>query len=114
MIGSFPQKIVLVEGRDITTVVCQDAPLKIFMTASIEERASRRLKQLQENKQDKQISLEDLKKEIAARDHNDSSRALAPLLKAKDALLFDTTGLSFTDCILKLSKSIEAAYAKSF
>ncbi len=113
MINSFPQKIVLVEGRDITTVVCQDAPLKIFMTASIEERASRRLKQLQENKQDKQISLEDLKKEIAERDHNDSSRELAPLVKAQDALLFDTTGLSFADCILKLSKSIEAAYARS-
>lgn len=113
MINGFPGKVVLVEGRDITTVVCPEAPLKIFMTASIEERATRRFKQLQEMKLKDAPTLEELKKEIAARDHNDSSRDLAPLLQAQDALLFDTTGLSFEDCIKKLSHSIEDAYGRS-
>ena len=106
LIKSFPGKVVLVEGRDITTVVCPEAPLKIFMTASIEERAKRRLAQLKDSKAETSINLEELIEEISKRDHNDSSRDLAPLLETKDSVHFDTGSLSFDDCVKKLSELV--------
>ena len=98
--------MVLVEGRDITTVVCPDAPLKIFMTASIAERAKRRFKQLKESNLNITKTLDELASEIAKRDHNDSSRDLAPLLETKDSIHFDTGSLPFDECVKKLSKLI--------
>lgn len=108
LINSFQQKTVLVEGRDIGTVVCPDAPLKIFMTASIEVRALRRLKQLEQVLVKNKKTLPELKQEISKRDHNDSTRKLAPLLKSDDAISFDTSGLSFDLCVEELSKVILA------
>jgi cytidylate kinase len=80
------------DGRDMGTVVFPRAPLKIFLTASPEERARRRYNQLKQKGSG--ASLSALSREIAERDARDSSRAVAPLVPAADAALIDSTGLS--------------------
>lgn len=79
------------DGRDMGTVIFPDAPYKVFLTASPEERAERRYKQLK----DKGVSVifDDLLREILARDARDANRAVAPLRPADDAVCIDTTGL---------------------
>lgn len=84
------------EGRDIGTVVFPDAELKIFLTASVQERARRRLADFQVQGQT-EINLLDLEQEIARRDQQDSTRAIAPLRKAIDAIEIQTDGLSIAD-----------------
>ena len=79
------------DGRDMGTVVFPQAPLKIFLTASPEERARRRYNQLKQKGSG--ASLSALSREIAERDARDSSRAVAPLVPAADAALIDSTGL---------------------
>jgi cytidylate kinase len=81
----------VVEGRDIGTVVCPAAELKVYLTASVEERARRRQQQLEE--QGVCIPLKTLERDILLRDSYDSGRSLAPLRRAKDALELDTTKL---------------------
>ncbi|KLO22412.1 cytidylate kinase [Marinitoga sp. 1197] len=81
---------VVIDGRDIGTVVLPDAEIKIFLTASIEERAKRRFKELIEKGED--VSLEDVMKEIEKRDIADSTRKIAPLKPAADAIIVNTTG----------------------
>ena len=91
------RKSVIMDGRDIGTNVLKDAEYKIFLTASAEERADRRFKELQE-KGDYQTYvqvLEDIKK----RDHNDMTRKLNPLRKAEDAIELDTTGMDIEQVI---------------
>ncbi len=90
----------IADGRDMGTVVFPDAPLKIFMDASPDERAGRRYKQLS----DKGISatLADLCEEIRARDARDRNRSIAPLKPADGAEVVDTTGLSPADVIGKV------------
>lgn len=107
LVNSYPNQTVLVDGRDIGTVVFPDAPLKIFMSASIEARAVRRLKQLQEAEPTHHITLEELKEDMLRRDLNDSNRKIAPLAQAKDAVLFETSDLSFEECVEKLSELIK-------
>jgi cytidylate kinase len=80
------------DGRDMGTVVFPHADLKIFLTASPEERALRRYKQLKDKGCD--VSLPALSREIAQRDSRDSTRAVAPLRPAPDAAVIDSTGLS--------------------
>jgi cytidylate kinase len=80
------------DGRDMGTVVFPDAPVKIFLTASAEERANRRYKQLREKGID--VSLSVLVKDIAERDERDAKRQAAPLNPAVDAVVLDTTELS--------------------
>ena len=80
------------DGRDMGTVVFPDAPLKIFLTASAEERALRRYKQLKDKGSD--VSLPALSREIAERDLRDQTRQVAPLRPAADAEVIDSTGLS--------------------
>jgi cytidylate kinase len=80
------------DGRDMGTVVFPDAPLKVYLTASAEERARRRYKQLIEK--GNSITLDSLLRDIRERDARDSSRAAAPLRPAADAVVLDTTGLS--------------------
>lgn len=80
---------VIMDGRDIGTVVLPDADLKIFLTASPEARAQRRWKELQEKGIDD--SLEKVLAEIIERDHNDTTRTAAPLRQAGDAVVVDTT-----------------------
>lgn len=91
---------VLMDGRDIATHVLPNADVKIFLTASIEERAMRRAKELQERGYD--VKLEDIKRDIAARDKADSEREISPLMQAEDAVLLDTTSLSIDEVVEKI------------
>lgn len=91
---------VVLDGRDIGTVVLPDADCKIFLTASAAVRAERRLKELKEKGIDQ--SFEDVLKDIEYRDYQDSHRKTAPLKQADDAVLIDTTNLSFEESYNKL------------
>ncbi len=88
---------VVLEGRDLGTVVVPDAEVKIFLTASVEERARRRQAQLEA--QGVHTSAEDLAKEIMTRDALDSGRETAPLRKAEDAIEVDTTSMAIEEVI---------------
>ena len=83
---------VIMDGRDIGTVVLPDAELKIFLVASPEARAKRRFKELQEKGSD--VSFEEVLRDLIARDEKDTSRAAAPLKKAEDAVEVDTSDLN--------------------
>lgn len=91
---------VLMDGRDIATHVLPNADVKIFLTASIEERARRRAKELQEKGYD--VKLEEIQRDIAARDKADSEREISPLMQAEDAVLLDTTALSIDEVVEKI------------
>jgi cytidylate kinase len=80
------------DGRDMGTVVFPGAQVKIFLTASAEERAARRYKQLKEK--GVAATLAALSKEIAERDERDTTRTISPLVASEDAVLLDTTGMS--------------------
>ena len=94
------------DGRDMGTVVFADAPFKVFLTASAQERANRRLKQLQ-NQGSKGI-ISQILSDVVARDERDSSRKHSPLKPAKDALIIDTTELSIDKVITQVSELIKA------
>lgn len=85
------------DGRDMGTVIFPDAPYKVFLTASAEERAQRRYKQLKEK--GVSVNLAGLLHEIAARDERDAGRAVAPLKPAQDAVIVDSTGTPITEVI---------------
>ncbi|HEX4853539.1 MULTISPECIES: (d)CMP kinase [Arenimonas] len=85
------------DGRDMGTVIFPDAPYKVFLTASAEERAQRRYKQLKEK--GVSVNLAGLLHEIAARDERDAGRAVAPLKPAEDAVIVDSTGTPITEVI---------------
>lgn len=87
---------VIMDGRDIGSYVLPDAMLKIFLVASIEERARRRYKELIEKSQSN-VSLEEVKNEMIIRDKNDSTREFAPLVKATDAVEIDTTKMTIDE-----------------
>ncbi|WP_107852514.1 (d)CMP kinase [Oceanimonas marisflavi] len=87
----------IADGRDMGTVVFPDAEVKIFLDASAEERASRRLKQLQDKGFD--VSFDRLLSEIQERDDRDRNRAVAPLKAADDALVIDSTELTITQVL---------------
>ncbi|MBN5145012.1 (d)CMP kinase [Stenotrophomonas maltophilia] len=88
------------DGRDMGTVIFPDASCKVFLTASAEERAERRHKQLK----DKGVSVnfDDLLREIMARDARDAQRTVAPLKPADDAVLIDTTGIGIDDVVARV------------
>lgn len=88
---------VVMEGRDIGSVVLPEADLKVFLTASIEERASRRYAEMQASGM--QVDIERLKQDIAERDHRDSTRTDSPLCKANGAVEIDTDALSIEQVI---------------
>lgn len=85
------------EGRDMGSVVFPDAPLKVFLTASVESRAQRRYKQLMEK--GLPATLADLLQDLRERDARDAGRAIAPLRQSADALLLDTTALSIDQAV---------------
>jgi len=96
---------VVMDGRDIATHVLKNAELKIFMSATVEERARRRF--IDNQKRGIDSSLEKLQEEIALRDKKDSEREASPLIQAEDAVFLDTTALSIDDAaqaILKLAE----------
>ncbi|MCY1246295.1 Cytidylate kinase [compost metagenome] len=92
------------DGRDMGTVVFPDAPLKIFLTASAEERAKRRYLQLKAAGND--VSLSSLLDEIRARDERDTQRAVAPLKPAADAIQLDSTELSIDQVLERIMSEI--------
>ena len=96
---------VVMDGRDIGTVVLPDAELKVFLTASPERRAQRRCLELREKGED--VSYEQVLADIIKRDENDSSRAAAPLRRAEDAVELDTSELTLEESIAKICALIE-------
>jgi cytidylate kinase len=95
------------DGRDMGTVVFPDAALKVFLTASADERAMRRHKQLKEKGID--VSLPDLSWDIAQRDARDAMRPVAPLRPAPDARVIDSTSLTPEEVIARILEWLEAA-----
>ena len=95
---------VIMDGRDIGTVVLPNADLKIFLTATAEDRAKRRYQQFLES--GTVVDFDRLLEEIKQRDYNDSHREIAPLRQAEDALLIDTTGNTLEESIDLLQKII--------
>ena len=85
----------IADGRDMGTIVFKDAPVKIFLDASAESRAERRMKQLQDKQN--HVKFAEILQEITARDERDRNRTVAPLKPADDALIIDTTSLSIQD-----------------
>ena len=85
------------DGRDMGTVIFPDAPFKVFLTASAEERAGRRYKQLKEK--GVSVTMDGLLREILARDARDASRSVAPLRPAEGAVHIDTTGLGIDEVV---------------
>ena len=102
----------IADGRDMGTVVFPDAPVKIFLDASSEERAQRRMLQLQEK--GFSVNFDRLLSEIKERDDRDRNRAVAPLVPAQDALVLDSTGtrVSATDLAVPPLQWIDGGYVK--
>ncbi|HBK46663.1 MAG TPA: (d)CMP kinase [Xanthomonadaceae bacterium] len=95
------------DGRDMGTVIFPDATCKVFLTASAEERAARRHKQLMEK--GVSVIFDDLLREIMARDARDAQRAVAPLRPAEDAVLMDTTGIGIEEVVERVLALLPAA-----
>jgi len=93
-------KSVIMDGRDIGTYVLPDADLKIFLTASVEERARRRFAEMQQKGME--CDIKKVEEDIKKRDENDSNREFAPLRQAEDAVLVDSSELSFDEVCQKL------------
>ena len=98
---------VIMDGRDIGTYVLPDAEVKIFLTASVEERAKRRYLEMLQKGQE--ADLEEVKKDIEYRDKNDSERKFAPLRQAEDAILVDSSDLTIDEVIEKITNIIGEA-----
>ena len=96
---------VIMDGRDIGTVILPNADVKIFLTASAECRAMRRYKELCERGQS--VRYEDVLKEMNERDEQDSNRKIAPAKPAEDAILLDTTGFNFDQSVNMILELIE-------
>ena len=96
---------VLMDGRDIGTVVLPNASVKIFLTASPEIRAKRRVKQLEEK--GIKCDYDEVLKDIITRDYNDSHREIAPLKPAENAIILDTSDMTLEESIDALVKLVE-------
>ncbi len=97
----------VLDGRDIGTVICPDADVKLYVTASDDVRAARRLKERRARGED--VSLEEVLADLRARDQRDSARATAPLRPAADAVLLDTTHLGIEEAVARAIAVIGAA-----
>ena len=93
------EKNCIMDGRDIGTVVLPDAQVKVFLTASAEERARRRYRE--------DVLFEEVLRDVQERDYNDSHRAVAPLKQAEDAVLLDTTGITLEESVSRLIQCIK-------
>ena len=100
----------VLDGRDIGTVICPDADVKFFVTASLKARTERRLKELLDRGE--RLSFAELEAQIAERDHRDASRPDSPLRQAADAHLLDTTDLSIEAAVEAASRIVDAALAR--
>lgn len=96
-------KDVVMEGRDIGSVVLKDAEYKFFLTADVETRAMRRYKQIDDDK----VSFEEILEDLKVRDYNDSHRSNSPLIQTEDAILIDSTDLNAEETIEKIISYIK-------
>lgn len=96
---------VLMDGRDIGTVVFPNAQLKVFLTATVEERALRRYRELVAKGE--QVELEQLQKDIAFRDKQDSEREISPLRQAEDAIYLDTSAMNIDQVVAAIKGLVE-------
>ena len=96
---------VVMDGRDIGTVILPKADVKIFLTASLEERTRRRFEEL--NKVNNNIKYEEVFNQMRERDFNDTNRKVAPLRPAEDAVIFDSTKLEFEQVVSELTNIIK-------
>ncbi|HEX8840706.1 MAG TPA: (d)CMP kinase [Sphingomicrobium sp.] len=101
----------VLDGRDIGTVIAPDADVKLFVTASAEVRAERRMKELRARGIN--VHFEEVLADIRARDERDSTRAVAPLKQAPDALLLDTSELTVEQAIAEAVRLVEAQLARA-
>ena len=99
---------VIMDGRDIGTVVLPDAPLKVFLTATERARAERRCLELKQKGSD--CTVEEVLRDMRIRDENDSGRAVAPLKMADDAVLLDTSELDFEQSLAALKQLIKEKF----
>lgn len=95
----------IMDGRDIGTVVLPNAQVKIFLTASPEERATRRYRELIEK--GSKVSYKEVLDDLIERDYNDSHREIAPLKPAEDGVVFDTTGMTLEESVQEITKIIK-------
>ena len=101
---------VLMDGRDIGTVVLPDATVKIYLTASAKARAERRYKELIEKGQE--VTFQEVYDDMVQRDFNDMNRATAPLKQAEDAVLADTTECNFEESLELILKIVKEGLEK--
>lgn len=98
---------VVMDGREIGSYVIPECENKFYVTASVDERARRRLLELKEKGRDNGMTVEDMAKDIAERDYNDSHRAFAPLLRLPEAILIDTTDLTIDEAVNAVLKNVK-------
>ena len=98
---------VVMDGREIGSYVIPECENKFYVTASVDERARRRLLGLKEKGRDNGMTVEDMAKDIAERDYNDSHRAFAPLLRLPEAILIDTTDLTIDEAVNAVLKNLK-------
>ena len=98
---------VVMDGREIGSYVIPECENKFYVTASVDERARRRLLELKEKGRDNGTTVEDMAKDIAERDYNDSHRAFAPLLRLPEAILIDTTDLTIDEAVNAVLKNLK-------
>ncbi len=101
----------VLDGRDIGTVICPDADVKLFVTATPEERARRRFRELEQN--GTPVTEAEVLADIRRRDERDRNRAAAPLVRAEDAVLLDTTNLDIDAAFRAAIELIDAALARA-
>lgn len=105
---------VIMDGRDIGTVVLPEATLKVFLTASPRIRAERRYEQLRQQGKLQGATLSEIEAEIRDRDHRDSHRENAPLRQAEDAILLDSTSLTEEEVVLRIVEALSQKTGKQF
>ena len=103
---------VIMDGRDIGTVILPDADVKIFMTASVSARAMRRTKELEAKGM--KVRFEDVLREMIERDRNDSERDIAPAVAAKDAVLLDNSDMTIEENVAAVLDIVRAATGEKF
>ena len=98
---------IIMDGRDIASVVLRNADVKIFLTASVEERARRRVLDF-ERQGIENVAFEKVKEDIKARDWQDENRDIAPLIKVESATLIDTTSLTINEVVEKMTELVKS------
>ena len=105
-------RLVIVEGRDIGSIIMPNADLKLFFTCSTKEKARRRLKEFK-NKY-KKITLKQVEKSLIQRDKDDTKRKISPLIMTKNAVLVDTTKLSIKQMEIKLTNLVKSSIKEKY